>query len=354
MERVIELAVGDVAFGGAGVGHANGKAVFVPFTIDGETVSAEILREKKKHAEARLRAVESASPHRVEPHCPYFGKCGGCSYQHISYEHQLTLKSRQVEQTLRRLGRLQDVPMSPAVPSPKQYAYRNRIRVHAENGVIGFYRHDRHELLDIEFCPITSAEPNEDLRRLRKRGVADGDYVLAEREERYFEQTNREVAAAMLRVVADAVAAGQQRLVDAFCGAGFFAKGLASLFEEVVGIEANGDAVNEARRTATENETYVAGDVGINLAEVLAAGRGKRTTLVLDPPAAGLSPRALDAICGAGPSEIFYVSCNPATLARDLQLICRTYQIVAVTPLDMFPQTAQIEVVVHLRGASFP
>ncbi|MDP9290774.1 MAG: hypothetical protein M3O82_00260 [Verrucomicrobiota bacterium] len=352
MDRTVQLLVEDVAFGGAGVGHASGKAVFVPFTIDGETVSAEIVREKKKHAEARLGSIEIPSPHRAKPACPYFGRCGGCSYQHIAYDHQLALKSRQVEQTLRRLGRLKDVPMSPIVPSPKQYAYRNRIRVHAEDGVVGFFRHDRHELLDIEFCPIASAEPNEDLRLLRKRGATDGDYVLAEREERYFEQTNREVAAAMLQVVFDAVGRGQRRLVDAFCGAGFFAKGLAPLFEEIVGIESNGDAVNEARRTATAKETYIAADVSINLAEALAAGPREKTTLILDPPAAGLSPRAIDAICGAGPSEVFYVSCNPATLARDLQLICRAYELIAVTPLDMFPQTAQIEVVVHLRSAS--
>src|SRR5690242_1763969 len=94
--RVVDLAIQDVAFGGKGVGRNQGKAVFVPYTIEEETVAAEVVREKKQFAEAELVEVKEASPHRVEPRCPYFGGCGGCAYQHIDYEHQLAIKSRQV------------------------------------------------------------------------------------------------------------------------------------------------------------------------------------------------------------------------------------------------------------------
>src|SRR5262245_55205487 len=140
--RTVDLRIEDVAFGGSGVARSEGKAVFVPFTIDGEQVTAQIVREKKQFAEAELVTVHEPSPHRVSPECPYFGGCGGCSYQHISYQHQLELKSRQVEQAMRRIGRLSDPPMRPIIPSPLSYGYRNRITVHALGNVIGFYRRE--------------------------------------------------------------------------------------------------------------------------------------------------------------------------------------------------------------------
>ncbi|MGH7983693.1 MAG: class I SAM-dependent RNA methyltransferase, partial [Candidatus Udaeobacter sp.] len=156
--RSVDLRIEDVAFGGKGVAREEGKAVFVPYTIEGEIVSAEIMREKKQFAEAELVEVKETSPHRVEPRCPYFGRCGGCVYQHIAYEHQLAIKWRQVRDALRRIGKLQDVPMRPIIPSSRQYAYRNRITVHAQDGVIGFFRRDSHRLIDIERCPISSDE----------------------------------------------------------------------------------------------------------------------------------------------------------------------------------------------------
>lgn len=343
------LRIEDVAFGGKGVGRAAGKAVFVPFTIAGEEVSARIFRQKKTWAEARLVSVEKASEHRVQAPCPYFGKCGGCAYQHIAYAEQLAIKARQVEQTLRRVGKFDAVPMRPIIPSPLEYGYRNRIRVHATNGVIGFYAHDRYEVIDIEQCPISSPAVNEALRDLRTRAVRDGDHTLTDRtRNQFFIQTNDAVAAALLELVRSLAARRGELLVDAYCGAGFFAKGLADLFPRVIGIEANGFAVEQARRTAQPHENYIAGDVAASLGEILGGGNMERTTLVLDPPAAGVEARVLDFILGATPAEVIYVSCNPATLARDLSALCRTYRLRSVAPLDMFPQTAEIEVAAHL------
>src|SRR5947208_1612920 len=135
--RTADLKIEDIAFGGKGVARENGKAVFVPFTIEGELVSAKITRDKKQFAEAEIVDLREGSPHRVEPPCPYFGRCGGCAYQHIDYAHQLGIKAGQVRNVLQRIGKLKDVPMRPIVPSPREYAYRNRITVHAENGTIG-------------------------------------------------------------------------------------------------------------------------------------------------------------------------------------------------------------------------
>ena len=346
---VVSLRIDDVAFGGKGVGRSAGKAVFVPFTITGEEVSARIFKQKKTWAQARLISVEKASEHRVDPPCPYFGKCGGCAYQHIAYDEQLAIKSRQVEQTLRRVGKFQSVPMRPIIPSPEQYEYRNRIRVHAFDGVIGFYAHDRYELIDVRQCPISSPAVNDALRDLRRRGVRDGDYTLRDQARgEFFVQTNNGVAAALLERVRGLIKQDHERLVDAYCGAGFFAKGLADMFSQIVGIEANVHAVEDARRTANPHEHYIAGEVVEHLGAILNEQSGAKTTLILDPPAVGVEPRVLDFILAALPAEVIYVSCNPATLARDLTALCRTYRIESVTPLDMFPQTAEIEVAAHL------
>src|SRR3982751_865454 len=165
--RNTELKIHDIAFGGKGVARENGKAVFVPYTIEGETVLAEIVRERKQFAEAELVEIRQSSPHRVPPPCPYFGRCGGCAYQHIEYEHQLAIKWRQVRDLLRRIGKISEPPMRPMIASPAVYGYRNRITVHVQDGVIGFFRRESNRLIDIERCPISMDAVNTALAALR-------------------------------------------------------------------------------------------------------------------------------------------------------------------------------------------
>jgi 23S rRNA (uracil1939-C5)-methyltransferase len=366
--RIVDLKIEDVAFGGKGVAREKGKAVFVPYTIEGETISAEIVREKKQFAEAELIEVKETSPHRVEPQCPYFGRCGGCAYQHISYEHQLAIKWRQVGDAFQRIGKLKDVPMRPIISSPEQYGYRNRITVHAQDGVIGFFRRDSHRLLDIECCPISRDEVNRALAELRaQRHVRDGHYTLrASTSARVFSQTNDAVANALRDLIVDLVSPNQEILIDAYCGAGFFAKALLDKFERVIGIDWDSFAIDAARENATAKETYIAGDVEEELGRffkgAVASGvsaecdkatsrtRTRAVTLVVDPPAPGLSANTRKAIVELAPPTLIYVSCNPPTLARDLRDLQEKFIVKSVTPLDMFPQTAEIEVVAHLRA----
>ena len=172
------------------------------------------------------------SPHRVEPRCPYFGRCGGCVYQHIEYEHQLALKWRQVKETLRRIGGLKEPPMRPFIPSPIEYGYRNRITVHVRDGVIGFFRRESNKLLAIERCPIARDEVNAKLTELRASNPHDGHYTLRVIDgPRVFMQANDGVAAAMLDLVDRLLATAGGTLIDAYCGAGFFAKRLRARFE---------------------------------------------------------------------------------------------------------------------------
>ncbi len=369
--RSAELTIEDVAFGGKGVARDAGKAVFVPFTIEGERVTAKIVREKKQFAEAELVEVLEPSSERVTAPCPYFGRCGGCSYQHISYTHQLELKSRQVEQAMRRIARLVDPPMRPIVPSPLPYGYRNRITVHAQDNVVGFYRRDVHELMDIAQCPIARPEVNDALAKLRASRPRDGHYSLrAHSGPRVFAQTNDAVADALADFIAITLAGETGLLVDAFCGAGFFTKRLAPQFERVIGIDWDRFAIDAARKDARPNETYIAGDVARELEKASRSGglspdcgtdeenrrSGERRSLmsrvlIVDPPATGLSSELRRVILDSPTRTMIYVSCNPPTLARDLAELQQRFAIISITPFDMFPQTAEIEVMVHLRTA---
>jgi 23S rRNA (uracil1939-C5)-methyltransferase len=360
--RLVDLKIEDIAFGGKGVGRKQGKAVFVPYTIEGELVSAEIVREKRQFAEADLVEVKESSPDRVTPECPYFGRCGGCAYQHIDYQHQLAIKWRQLRDALQRIGKLKDVPMRPIVPSPRQYAYRNRITVHAQDDVIGFFRRDSHRLIDIERCPISPDEVNRALAQLREqKHVRDGHYTLrSASESRVFSQINDEVAQALQDLIIDLVPPNQDLLIDAYCGAGFFAKALLDKFERVIGIDWDRFAIAAAKQNASEKETYIAGDVETELTrsdgflalegETRQLGGRRSLTLIVDPPATGLGENVRKAIIDLAPKTLIYVSCNPPTLARDLRELHEQFAIESVTPLDMFPQTAEIEVLAQLEA----
>src|SRR5262245_3407990 len=368
--RVVDLKVEDVAFGGKGVAREQGKAVFVPYTIEEEMVSAEIVREKKQFAEAELVEVKQSSPNRVAPECPYFGRCGGCAYQHIDYQHQLAIKWRQVRDALQRIGKLKGVPMRPIIPSPRQYAYRNRITLHAQDGVIGFFRRDSHHLIDIERCPISRDEINRALAELREqKHVRDGHYTLRTASEpRVFSQVNDDVAYALRNLIVDLVPPNQVLLIDAYCGAGFFAKALRDKFERVIGIDWDRFAIAAAKESASEKEIYMVGDVESELQKVGAVhvncpargndGLAERlgsiapTTIIVDPPATGLTEGVRKAITDVVPETLIYVSCNPPTLARDLKELQHRFAINSITPLDMFPQTAEIEAVARLAGMS--
>jgi 23S rRNA (uracil1939-C5)-methyltransferase len=368
------LLITDVAFGGKGVARTNGKAVFVPYVIDGETVSATITHTHKKFLEAEPENIIAASPHRTEPRCPYFGRCGGCVYQHIEYEHQLALKWRQVKETLRRIGGLKEPPMRPFIPSPVEYGYRNRITVHVRHGVIGFFRRESNKLLEIECCPIARNEVNGKLTELRGSRPHDGHYTLrASDGPRVFMQANDSVAAAMLDLVDRLVASTDGTLIDAHCGAGFFAKRLRARFRTVIGIDWDEHAIAIAREDANENETYIAGNVDIELRKVGAVHRNRppqpddvppgrlrsiaptwrdeNIVVIVDPPATGLSKTLVEILNECPPTQVIYVSCNPATLARDLAGLKKSFQIQSITPLDMFPQTAEVEVVAELSAA---
>jgi tRNA/tmRNA/rRNA uracil-C5-methylase (TrmA/RlmC/RlmD family) len=348
---ILPVSIVDVAFGGKGVARVGGKAVFVPGVIVGETARVRIVADRKRFFEAELVEVVERSEHRVQPKCPLFGLCGGCTYQHIAYGHQLAIKARQVEETVRRIGGIDPVPMGEPIGAPEPYTYRNRIRVHAGNRAIGFFGIDRQTLVDVARCEIAAPEVNAHLERLRQsKRVQQGDYTLSARGHTgFFEQTNDRVAGLMLQKVGELLGDRRGVLVDAYCGAGFFGHGLAGRFDSVIGIEVNQRAVGEATKRAGSNERYREAAVDEVLAATLADHDRDATTLLLDPPAEGVSESVIAAIRDFRPAQVGYISCNPATLARDLSKLAGAYALATVIPADMFPQTAEIEVIVLLN-----
>ena len=345
----VTLEINDLAFGGKGVGRVHGIACFVPGVIDGDKVRVRIHKVKSRLMEAGLLEVIEPSPHRVEAPCPVFLKCGGCTYQHIDYPHQLKIKENQLREALRRLGALIDPPVRPMIASPEQYAYRNRITVHVKDGDVGFFAEGSNRVVPVAKCLIASEEVTLGFQDLLKSRPQDGNYLIGEKK-RYggFRQVNNAVAEILKKTVREAVNSStgtpiKELLVDAYCGAGFFAHELQSLFTKVIGIERSIASVAMASRQAAANEEYLVGDVELKLGEALGAGNPEETVLLLDPPSEGLAELATESILERPPARIVYVSCNPATLARDAKRLAGIYRLVEVTPLDMFPQTAEIE-----------
>jgi len=311
-------------------------------------VEAQIVEQKGSFDRAELRKVLRVSSRRVKPLCPYFGHCGGCDYQHITYEHQLELKRHQVHELLRRVGHLDDVSVPAVIPCRNPYAFRNRITVHAEQGRIGFFAKNSRTVVDVERCEIAVPEVNEKLSQLRKEGLRDGSHRTLRQEglPLTFTQTNASVAKELLEYVV--IRLKGQVLLDAYCGSGFFAHALAGRFQKVIGLDWNEAAIARAQAAAGCNEHYICANVAESIAEMLAEHNPQ--TVILDPPAIGVESQVIEVLRGAKPERLIYVSCNPATLARDLGRLRGCFEVKSVQPFDMFPQTAEIETVAFLES----
>jgi tRNA/tmRNA/rRNA uracil-C5-methylase (TrmA/RlmC/RlmD family) len=347
----LSLEITDVAYGGAGLGRHEGRVVFIPFTIPGETVRVRLDKVTRNWMQARVIKIITASPDRVAPPCPLFRRCGGCAYQHIAYPRQLEIKTQQVAETLRRIGKFPDPPVEPARPSPLAYAYRNRITVHVVPPVIGFRGTDPREVVDVKECLLAAENVNAALAALRsKKRLRPGPATLRSGPAGTgFRQVNDQAAEVLAGVVQELAGRGGL-LLDAYCGAGFFAKKLLGQFTRVVGLDWDRRSIDTARADAGPSEEYHAGDAAELLPELLTGARD--AVVLVDPPAQGLAEDVIAALLKIGPPRIVYVSCDPATLARDLAKLRAGYELQRTVPVDMFPQTASIETVCRLEARS--
>ncbi len=476
-DDILELTVDSLALGGAGVGRVGDFVVFVAGGYPGERVRARLLRKKSSFGEAALVEVLTASADRVAPRCSHFGAvCGGCRAQDLAYPAQVAAKTRQVRETLARLGGLRDVPVADCVPSPETWRYRNKMEFAFHPGpdgavLLGLHVRERFDqVFDLADCTIASELTNRIVKTTRAFAVRHGwvpyharlhdglvrfltvrhlpttnqaavnlvvardavpeierwgeelaaldpavksvvvtindaraNIAFGERsrvvwgaatiEERLldlsfeasansFLQTNsRQAEALYAATLEEAALTGTERVLDVYCGAGTISLALARHAAEVVGIETVEPAVADARRNATRNgitnARFACGDARAVLRAWSHARAGKHTTpeaarvkdakapvdpaayepfapdvVVVDPPRAGLHERVIERVAELAPARVVYVSCNPATLARDLAHFARHgYGTTRVRPFDMFPHTPHVECVARLDPA---
>ena len=349
----------------------DGFVVFVPFVIVGETVEAEITEVKKNFARAKLLRVITPAAGRVTPECRYFGACGGCQYQHIAYADQLRFKHKQIADLFERVGRIAPDKIQPVIPCPMPYGYRNRIMIRSQWNKpeqklnIGFVRADCGLVEDIEECKISEPALNEQIKHVRANPPPRGGIkvVLRVQPENWevprdsFFQNNFFLLPKLVETVRGFLtAAGARHLIDLYCGVGFFGIEAANAVESFVGVEYDQMAITAARKNAQArnitNGEFISAKSEEALPGLLQKFPAGRTAVLLDPPRKGCWPSLLEVLRQTRPAQVIYVSCHPATMARDLNILCGdgVFELTQVQPLDMFPQTQHVECVADLRG----
>jgi len=389
------------SYGGECFGRlADGRAVFVPFSLPGERVEVRLVEEKKGYARAELVQVLQASPQRITARCPHYQACGGCHYQHLAYPQQLAAKTEILVDQLTRIGKIANPPVREPVPSPAPWNYRNTVQFHlTPEGKLGFQGQRSHRVVPIQEChlpeplinqlwPTLDLEPIPNLERLVLRAgageeallvlessdpepiellvdlpisvlysgpggsmvLAGEDTLILEVKGRPFQvsagsffQVNTPMAGAMVdHLLENLDLPPGATLVDAYCGVGLFSAFLAPRVGRLLAIESAPSACDDFVTNLDEFdhvELYQA-----SVEEALPALDIQPQTILVDPPRAGLDRRALDAILTMAPDTLAYISCDPSTLARDARrLVQGGYTLSQITPFDLFPQTFHIE-----------
>jgi len=398
----MEVIIERILPGGLGLGHADGKTIMVALSAPGDRLRVRIEREKGTVAFASIEEILSPSEFRVEPPCPYFGSCGGCDFQQLNYEAQLQAKVEIIRDCLRRIGGLTNIPEFEIVAAPNQWHYRSRTQWQFDSirRRLGYFESSSRRVCDVAECAVLVPELQQSLEKLREemnqgslpadlrhfRAVVGDEAVSIASDkasitrptgsdsspevtrtiggETYhlsaqsFFQTNADL---LPRLIDAALAeTSGQSAIELYCGVGLFTIPLAGRFARVIAVEDDESAANFARVNLTSaglSTTKVANqDVGdwlaqnVNLNEESAL-HGPVDFLLLDPPRAGAESRVIAGILELRPRHICYVSCDPATLARDLKkLLAANYTVKSLIAFDMFPQTHHVETVMHLNS----
>lgn len=402
MTNTYDLRTTSLVYGGDALGRLpDGRAVFVPFALPGELVRIRPVEEKRGHIKAELLEVLEPAPSRLTPRCPHYTACGGCHYQHLDYPAQLEAKTTILAEQLRRIGGLPEAQIQPAIASPQPWNYRNHIQFHlTPDGKLGFQRAGSERVVPIREChlpenainqvwPQIDLEPLPGVERVSLRAGTDGelllilessdpqpvelsieelpvsavhlgpggslvlagsDALLMEVHQRSFRvaapsffQVNTAQADAMLQHMLQVAGAGAlDTVLDVYCGVGLFSAFLAPLARRLVGIEVSPSACEDFAANLDEFdhvELYEA-----EAEAVLCSVNFQPDLILVDPPRSGLEPATLDGLLAQKTPRLIYISCDPATLARDARRITAGgYRLVQITPFDLFPQTYHIE-----------
>ena len=379
--ETVELRIDALAAGGDGVAReTGGRVVFVPFTAPGDRVDVVIEPGGTRFARGRVKTLLAPGPARTDPLCAVFGSCGGCAWQHVAYDAQLAAKRAILREALTRIGGLAPPAEIPVIACPSPYGYRSRTRVVVAGGRVGYRRRRSNALCATARCPVLVPALDDALAALAARPPhEDGEWELAagdggevrvtrvgaagessrrlvltaggERIERtpgVFAQANALLLDVLARAVVREAGAGETAL-ELFAGAGFFTLALARRFTRVVAVE------GDARAAADLAHNLVAADLhnvdvrAEPVERVLGACRTAHDVVLLDPPRTGLPRGLAPRVATLGARRLVYLSCDPATLARDLSEIVRTgYRLEHVEGFDLFPQTPHVEALATL------
>ena len=368
--------------GGVGLAHADEKTICVSLAAKGDRVRITIDREQGNLAFASIVEVIEPGPDRVEPPCPYFGKCGGCDFQQLSYQAQLKAKADIIRDCLQRIARL-DTPEIRVVPSPNQWRYRARAtwQLDPELQTIGYYERGSRRVCDVADCAVLVPPLQTTLERIRNTrapnklkhldvvagdtgvsltpalgGFTTREVTLKVDDEDYrynaeaFFQINQELLPQLLKFALREVSG--ETALDLYCGVGLFTVPLARRFQKVTAVESNATATHFAKRNLKHAQLENVNIVTATITDWIRSFRSDNDLVdfvLLDPPRAGAESAVIQGILRLKPSQIRYVSCDPATLARDLKkLVAGGFKIDSLCGFDMFPQTHHVETVVHL------
>ena len=391
---------------GAGVARIDGFVVFVSGALRGEVCRILILKVLKSAAFAKVLEVLAPSPHRIAPDCPYFPRCGGCTYRHMDYAEELALKRRRVQDNLARIGG-SEVEVEEILGAAETRRYRNKAQYPVSpDGRIGFYRARTHEVIDTRECLLVKPEADAAAEAVRqymrdfraagydertgrgllrhvyvrsntrgeclicllvngKRLPHEAELVGADRLEDVlcgrvfrlsvpsFYQVNREQAERLYaKAIEYAQLTGEETVLDLYCGAGTITLALAPHAKRVLGAEIVPEAIDDARENAARNGVgnaeFFCGDAS-DVAKKLAQENLRPEVITVDPPRKGLAEDVVESIARMQPERVVYVSCDSATMARDVKRFATLgYRAVRACAVDLFPRADHVETVVLL------
>lgn len=380
----LEVSVERIVPGGAGLARGPHGAVLIELGAPGDRLDIEIDSLRGGVARGRIATIVDPSPARVMPPCSWYGACGGCDFQHLSYEAQLDAKEGILVDALERIGGIRlDTPVE-RFSAPNPFGSRSRVELHTDSttGSVGFFERRTNQVVDIEQCLVSRPEIQQAITAIRSSNrarppsihllagpdvvcsapplpsVEGGAFWLALGGFEYlihpagFFQSSLDLLSPLIDRVVESAGPERRLAWDLYSGVGLFSLPLARVFDEVVGVEvderATANAIRGAERNAVTNTRFVAADVSKWIDH-----RRQRSAspdlIVVDPPRTGLGPRLAATLCERPPARLTYVACDPAALARDLKiLLSGSLRIADIAIFDLFPQTHHIETVVRL------
>lgn len=347
----MRIAIEKLVAGGSGLGEVDGKRIFVPYAAPGDVLEIEVDVDHGAWAEGAIARIEAPASCRAAPRCPVFGLCGGCQWQHLAYAAQLEGKRAILREAIERIGKIEGPDVLETLPSPREWHYRNRIQLHVDSkGRVGFYRRRSKEVVEFEACAIADERLNAELKA-RRGEIASRDRGIALRVEEgdgSFSQINTAQNERLQGIVAEWLSAVPHgRVLELYAGSGNFTFAIAKIAGCVLASDVDQRSIDAARgrqiRENACNVEFICAPAAAAAAKAIRRLGGGVDAVIVDPPRKGCA-EAVGAIAVLGPQAILSISCDPATLARDLQAFAaHGYRLVRALPVDMFPQTFHIE-----------